>query len=754
MYSSSSRQLPFLPGNTFEDPSMKDRHHKKQVFDYRNSLPIVNDFNVPVDQDELLSATEKLAQKLQSSSISPLSPSSDSETGEDGRPKWLSLDRKVLRFYTFFKEGVHESALENNRVRRCVLYYYLEDDTIHVSEPKQDNSGIPQGALIKRHRIPKPGVDREFYLLEDLNIGNEVTLYGKTFRIVGCDRFTKEFLGGIGIDISENDVEDFPQDQYTQGREELKKTMSPFNKLNPIDQDFKRYLEYSFKGRHTNPSKQQQASMQQFLKNDRKVLRFFCCWDDRENLYGDFRHFVLEYYLADDTTKISELNPPNSGRDPFPVFVKRQRIPKPKNSPNEPVTYYEETDLQIGNEIDVFSKKFLLRDCDDYTKEYFNKKYGITDFTPVPDPSRDVEKAATVKTQKVDPPPYNGYGTEEDSLGSWKYLVLKAPKKDVKKYMENDMNHLRFGARMETSAPEDQNRRFIVTFYLADDTVSIFEPTQRNSGIIGGKFLQRQRVKNPDGDYYKASDLFVGAIIFINSHRFLLHETDEHTVKYMESRPQVFAKADLEQVLHRLRENVLLKNSRLKDAFRAVDTDSSGKISLNEFRTVINKLQMNVSEQEVITIMRSFDSDGDGCLNYNEFSECIQPSDFRNPELDGRIVFKTNTDASHKQHLQNAEDESNNAVLEQRVFKMFMTKIENRRLLFQDTFRVLSDRSVDGMIGEPELKKAVCGNMQMNISDEEVAALARRFFPKNKKRISYIDFIKIVEGTSTYNLGK
>lgn len=28
---------------------------------------------------------------------------------------------------------------------RVNIYFYLEDDTVHVSEPKTENSGIPQG---------------------------------------------------------------------------------------------------------------------------------------------------------------------------------------------------------------------------------------------------------------------------------------------------------------------------------------------------------------------------------------------------------------------------------------------------------------------------------------------------------------------------------------------------------------------------------------------------------------------------------
>lgn len=51
---------------------------------------------------------------------------------------------QVLRFYGFFKESVVESNIENHRIRKVVLYYYLEDDSMHIAEPRQDNSGIPQ----------------------------------------------------------------------------------------------------------------------------------------------------------------------------------------------------------------------------------------------------------------------------------------------------------------------------------------------------------------------------------------------------------------------------------------------------------------------------------------------------------------------------------------------------------------------------------------------------------------------------------
>jgi hypothetical protein len=39
---------------------------------------------------------------------------------------------KVLRFWGYFKESVTESNIENHRVRRVVIYYYLADDSLQV----------------------------------------------------------------------------------------------------------------------------------------------------------------------------------------------------------------------------------------------------------------------------------------------------------------------------------------------------------------------------------------------------------------------------------------------------------------------------------------------------------------------------------------------------------------------------------------------------------------------------------------------
>lgn len=51
---------------------------------------------------------------------------------------------QVLRFFGYFLEAVTESNSENFRVRRVTVMHYLADDTLQITEPKQDNSGIAQ----------------------------------------------------------------------------------------------------------------------------------------------------------------------------------------------------------------------------------------------------------------------------------------------------------------------------------------------------------------------------------------------------------------------------------------------------------------------------------------------------------------------------------------------------------------------------------------------------------------------------------
>ena len=38
--------------------------------------------------------------------------------------------------------------------------------------------------------------------------------------------------------------------------------------------------------------------LKRFLENDRKVLRYYCVWDDRDSMFGELREFVSVYIFC------------------------------------------------------------------------------------------------------------------------------------------------------------------------------------------------------------------------------------------------------------------------------------------------------------------------------------------------------------------------------------------------------------------------------------------------------------------------
>jgi hypothetical protein len=166
---------------------------------------------------------------------------------------------------------------------------------------------------------------------------------------------------------------------------------------------------------------------------------------------------------------------------------------------------------------------------DAFTAEYYMEKYK----REFPEGRLEPEKPKDIVPIKI--PKHNGFGNEDDSLGYVFKLLPKPPKKDFFKYVDNDKAVLRYTAKFNTQIFEDKDRKFIISYFLSDDTISIFEPMVRNSGIKDGKFLERGKYKKPKSDeYLTPADLLMGSNVIINSFSFEVLSYDEYTAKFMD----------------------------------------------------------------------------------------------------------------------------------------------------------------------------------------------------------------------------
>ncbi|CAG5017885.1 unnamed protein product [Parnassius apollo] len=354
-----------------------------------------------------------------------------------------------------------------------------------------------------------------------------------------------EWLESQGIELSKE--EELPIDPYTE--KERWKSVQPPKRLKSYDDALRRFLEY-----------------------DGKVLAFNAVWDDRDSVNGELGEYKLLYFLQDDTIAIKELHDGRGGKEPFPMLLKKTKLPKkwkekPVSFPSialettedEVTEYYAPRDLIVGETIFVFGRRILLYDCDDFTRRYYKTMLNIDQPSRIEIPREKPKEVAKAF------PPHIGIGAPEDTLQSCFGLMPKPPHKDIIKYNLNANKYLRYLCELDWIHPEDKNRKFVLSYSLADGTIKIGEIPRRNSGIREGKFLSSMRLQTPDSDpnfptYYTPDKFYIGAIIPVFKHRFKIVGCDLFVYRYMSANPEKFPQEVIDNV-----RNYHMREGNLKD---------------------------------------------------------------------------------------------------------------------------------------------------------------------------------------------
>lgn len=142
--------------------------------------------------------------------------------------------------------------------------------------------------------------------------------------------------------------------------------------------------------------------------------------------------------------------------------------------------FLQDKDLRIGAIINFLGRRVTLTDCDEFTKQYYRENYGIEEFEPIEKPR---ERFAPTVPIDRSLPPYNGWGSIEDSESNCLSIQPKPQCRDTKQFMALDPYTFKFRARMLSDVADNLNREFILTFHLGDNTISVYEVAERNSGF-------------------------------------------------------------------------------------------------------------------------------------------------------------------------------------------------------------------------------------------------------------------------------
>ena len=607
-------ETPSLPG--YKPHVQVTDHRRKASFRYSNDVMITLTPETAAPKPKMVQVP-KVKSEWRDGSL-PKTTTKDvhhafTEQEFDLIPAYDALTGHVLRFYGYFDESVIESNLETRRIRRCRLLYYLQDDTIQVDEPQERNSGIAQGSLVRRRQVKSAG-SSGIIKFNDLHVGTTIKVDAFTIHLVDADTYTREFY--LSQNSEQAPASLIPSDNFaelnrlaTSRDPHMKKT---FEKV---------YREVMLGGTDGNPK------MAQFLESDRKVARFYAIVEDMSTVQYERRPFVIFYFLSDDSVEIREQYPLNCGRDEFSIFFRRAKLPKPGQplvvGPSQPAlprdSFVAVEDFSVGATVEMLSLKFFIYDADPFTRDFFaaNLNQNLLPRIDVTLPEAQLARPVT--------PPYTGYGSWEDSLGSVWSLVPKVPTRDMHKLFKNEGRMLKFSAKFVNPKPEDKLRIFVFTYYLADDHVSIFEPPQRNSGIVTGMFLEKDSHLNKlTADLVKPEDLLPGKNVAVAGRVFEILAMDEYTARYFETGEiRKVHPVDISVVLNKLRDSFRALFPVVRDIFRTLDSDKNSVLTIEEVKQFLLKFGFVLTEEDSIAVMYHFDKQMSGQVSYNQLCDVL-----------------------------------------------------------------------------------------------------------------------------------
>ena len=552
-------------------------------------------------------------------------------------PAFVETEKVVTRFFAFFNydrtydraSALGAPSIPKADARYLTILFYVADSSCEISETKEQNSGLEGGVFYGRAKLSKD--DGEIVQLLDLVPGNVLRSLGREIHIFDADTFTRDYFRRE-LKIALPPVVAGPNairpDQSAQ-----QATGLGFNKEVPMKKKT-----HGVRSTDYSQRKEDLEKTRRYLQFDGRLLRFMCIDApgtksasttmgidvDMNPATGDLeltvpssmKKFALTYTLSDSSIEMRVQKSKNSANIDNWLLLKKSRLPRNWKDVQRglPQELYEPSDLRLGSVIDIYGRKFLLVDCDEYSRDYYV--------------SRDMEQP-TLNLVVDDGPVYvheipkQGdsflpIGGPEDTLAT----CYGQPKNvgNQRSAGRSQNRQLRCKIKILSASSIDGSRPLQLIYHLNDDSIQIYEVPVRNSGISGGNYLKRGKYFNflpPAGEEprrFTKTDIFLGNIFSINGQEMQIIEMDSATLRFCEAYAQDFPMSDTFKIVHGMVEKTISQKIDLRVGFQKLDPNNVGYVDQNTFVRALDSwgLTGQLNDQELITILRRFQGENPG----------------------------------------------------------------------------------------------------------------------------------------------
>ncbi len=644
-------------------------------------------------------------------------PASPTDNYRPQVPSHVIYANEVLRFYGQFSEvrpweigPLGTPTVEKEIVRNVTIAFYLEDGTVSVTEGAGEN-GMTGGTFYKRGLLKKP--DGSMYIPDDFSIGKIVQIVGQDIQIYDIDKKTREYFRKVqkivmppALNAREQSRNDLGVAMATGGGKHFPEKHDPNGNFRGCSQ---KYIE----------SREHMATSYAFMRQEKRNLCFeaiLCSTPDgpteEDMTMGTAKRYTISFSLTEQTMEIGPAKEKRSAYDEATSILKRSKLAKnwrDVQRGKKPI-YYEAKDLICGTMIECYGRHLLLVDCDDATRRKFEDEGVIQRRIELFVPEEKV-------VQKLIPKLGDGFlaiGTEEDTMGT--IHGMPKPRKDLEKLQRNQGRKLRCKTHLISDIPADKGREFMVTYYLEDDSIQIYEEIKRNSGLAGGNFLKKGRYLNTlptDSDevrHFAPKDFFLGNVFCINGNEMRIVEMDNMSLRFCESYPMEFPMFDVFAIIHSLLKRVISKQLDLRKSMSKFDKSKDGYLPKEDFVFALDNLQITagLNDQELLTLLRRFQND-ENKYQYDElcdlFSQVYHQAKRRGTlrapykvshETEAKMSKFMNYLRGHKTHLRRLFRKNVHS------YKGNITLYQLRKLMQRYGFKV-SDDNKDFIVGSYSL---------------------------------------------------